>query len=401
MKRSLRRAVSLLCVLAMCLSLLPTTAWASGNSSSTENGVTISNGTADNPVTASDNGVTVNKYLSGSGTTEDPYKLTLEAYASNTITTSSKPLDIVLVLDVSGSMEDNLSGGGYQYTEVYKNDLDKSQSYYVWTSDGRQEVSWSEQFGCWYYIHWGFHDVSPKDNENDPTGYQFYTRTWTSSVSKWDVLETAVNGFLESVESQNATIAGTENDHQVALVKFAGKNTDTVGNDTYRDGRYTYNYSQLVCNLTTDISNVEDEFSEIDPAGATSADYGLELAATALSGTNAREDAQQVVIFFTDGEPNHDSGFDSRVANDAIQEAHDLKEDGVTIYTVGIFKGANTADGAMSGDSNDASMNRYMHAVSSNYPDATGFRLTGNAKNMGTRPTHRATYNRPYNAEAR
>lgn len=78
MKRSLRRAVSLLCVLAMCLSLLPTTAWASGDSSSTENGVTISNGTADNPVTASDNGVTVNKYLSGSGTTEDPYKLTLE-----------------------------------------------------------------------------------------------------------------------------------------------------------------------------------------------------------------------------------------------------------------------------------------------------------------------------------
>ena len=144
MKRSLRRAVSLLCVLAMCLSLLPTTAWASGDSSSTENGVTISNGTADNPVTASDNGVTVNKYLSGSGTTEDPYKLTLEAYASNTVTTSSKPLDIVLVLDVSGSMEDELSDGGYQYTEVYENDLDESQSYYVWTSDGRQEVFWSE-----------------------------------------------------------------------------------------------------------------------------------------------------------------------------------------------------------------------------------------------------------------
>ena len=344
MKRSLRRAVSLLCVLAMCLSLLPTTALAG------EDGETSS---ATQSVTATSNGVTVNKYLSGSGTTEDPYKLTLEAYASNTITTSSKPLDIVLVLDVSGSMEEELSGGGY--TRVDKNAVTSDGTYYIYSWWWEEYIKLSHDDNGWYYgSEWNKKYVSPEET-------WFYV--YQDEVTKWDALTTAVNNFLTSVKEQNAAIADTDQQHKVALVKFAGEKTDTVGNDTYRDGGWTYNHSQLVCDLTTNISDIEAKFSEIDPAGATSADYGLELAANALRYANAREDAQQVVIFFTDGEPNHSNNFDGAVASDAVNEAHALKEDGVTIYTVGVFEGANPND-------TQSNTNKYMNAVSSNYPDA-------------------------------
>ena len=107
MKGKARRLLSWVCVLALCMSLLPVTALA-----------TTGSGTQENPVTNMEDQVTVNKWVTGTGTENDPYRLNMEAYASDevTSTTTTKPLDIVLVLDVSGSMDERLGEGSFQYT---------------------------------------------------------------------------------------------------------------------------------------------------------------------------------------------------------------------------------------------------------------------------------------------
>ena len=361
MKGKARRLLSWVCVLALCMSLLPVTALA-----------TTGSGTQEDPVTNTENQVTVNKWVSGDA--ESGYRLNMEAYASNVVTTESKttPLDIVLVLDASGSMEKELSGGGWQYNEVYN--LKTHTDYWIFTGQGSpRQVSYDNDnnHNQWYYDYYGYGGykreyVTPKtsaeDTERDHV--QFYTLEHVDSVTKWKALETAVNNFLNSVQAQNEAIEGTKNDHRVALVKFAGDKENEVGNDTYWDNEY--NYTQIVNGLTSNIFTVKRNLGDISPGGATSADYGLEHAQTVLS--KSRNDAEKVVVFFTDGEPNHGNGFDGSVAEEAIEKANDMKDDGVTIYTVGVFAGASTDL-----TSESSRMNRYMHAISSNYPDATGY----------------------------
>lgn len=221
---------------------------------------------------------------------------------SNTITTVPKPLDIVMVLDASGSMDDPMS-----------------------SSDRTKRI---------------------------------------------DALKIAANSFIEKIAEENAKISDESKQHQVAIVKFAGNETGKVGNDTYREGRYTYNYSQTMMRLTPcsgdDVNNLKSMVGSIRPAGATRADYGMELAEGIASD---REDAKKVVLFFTDGSPTSSSGFESSVANSAINKANSLKKDGAVIYTIGIFSGANpSADPTASGTIKE---NKFMHAVSSNYPAAS------------------------------
>ena len=381
MKGKARRLLSWVCVLALCMSLLPVTALATQGGAMT--------GTETDKVSAEANGVTVNKWVS-----EDEhgnYRLNMEAYASNVVTTESKttPLDIVLVLDASGSMDDTLSDGGWKYNEVYE--LNEAEVYYIFYG-GAKEVS-HDGYG-WYYYSWrDKHYVTPKTSAEDTTWnhVQFYTGERVKKVTKWEALETAVDSFLSSVEAQNNAIDGTENGHKVALVKFAGEKTDKIGNGTYKDDDYTYNYTQIVNNLTDNISSVKYSLGNIDPAGATSADYGLEHAQSVLN--QSREDAEKVVVFFTDGEPNHGNGFDGSVAKKAIEEANDMKDEGVTIYTVGVFPGAST--NITWDDDEDSQMNRYMHAISSNYPDATGYRN----QDLGTRATDSNYYFTAENAD--
>lgn len=153
-------------------------------------------------------------------------------------------------------------------------------------------------------------------------------------------------------------------------MKFAGKKSNQVGNDTYRDGKYTYNYSQVMKNLTSCVGSLADDLKStvnaIKPAGATQADFGLQLAAGQTSG---REDAKKIVVFFTDGSPTSSNGFESGVASSAVAAAKSMKDAGATIYSVGIFSGANpSADPTARGTSRE---NKFMHAVSSNYPTAS------------------------------
>ena len=234
---------------------------------------------------------------------ESDFVTTLSAISStsNTTTTVPKPLDIVLVLDASGSMNDPMS-----------------------SSDRTKRI---------------------------------------------DALKTAASSFIEKIAEENAKISDETKQHQVAIVKFAGDKTDKPGNDTYRSGQHTYNYSQVMTGPTIcskdGMTDLKETVKAIAPAGATRADYGMDLAAS-ISG---RADAKKVVLFFTDGSPTSYSAFEPSVANSAINKAKSLKDSGAVIYTIGIFSGANpSADPTSAGTINE---NKFMHAVSSNYPAAT------------------------------
>ena len=255
---------------------------------------------------------------------DSDFLTTLSAISSTSDTTvSGKPLDIVMVLDASGSMKYNMS-------------------------------------------------------ENDRT-------------KRIDALKTAANSFIDTIAKENAKISDESKQHQVAIVKFASEKSKKTGNDTDRNG---YNYSQVMKVLTTcddnNAQSLKNTVSIIKPAGATQADYGLELARD-ISG---RKDAQKIVVFFTDGSPTSSRDFEPEVARDAINTAKDIKSGGATIYTIGIFPGANPSDNPTSDGT--SSENKFMHAVSSNYPNATssvnyGFFVTEWNVNFGN-PVAGASY---------
>lgn len=191
-------------------------------------------------------------------------------------------------------------------------------------------------------------------------------------TTKLAALKKAAKEFLTSTANKNAVIADKGNRIRVSLVKFASEKKKEVGNDTYPVGFWgTYNYTQIVNNLTDNMSTLSESVDALRAGGATRADYGLEKANAELA-NNARANAKKVVVFFTDGEPNSSNGFDDNVANAAVENAKTLKDSGTTIYSVGVFSKADPSD--TSGD-----FNAYMNAVSSNYPNATTYR------NLGTR----------------
>lgn len=209
-----------------------------------------------------------------------------------------------------------------------------------------------------------------------------------------DALKSAANSFINTIAKQNEAIEGVDRQHRVAIVKFAGDKTDKVGNDTYYQGQYKYNHSQLMKGLTDcsggNVKALKDTVAGIKPSGATRADYGLELAGDITSG---RADAKKTVVFFTDGKPTSYSEFDSDVANAAVTAAKKMKDSKATVYTIGIFSGADpVADPSKKGTSD---VNKFMHAVSSNYPDATSYA----SDELGTRADNSDYYKSATNAE--
>ncbi len=288
------------------------------------------------------------------------------------------PLDIVLVLDVSGSMDD--PSGSYE--AVY--DLNTQNAYYVLVNGQYQKVQYwpgSPSSRGWYYSGSNT-KVVPKTSADDsnPSHVQFY-----SSTTKMEMLQDAVNGFIEQAAKKNDALSDTNKQSRISLVKFAGEKKNTVGNDVY--GPYNRNYTQIVSEYKayttaegeSDRTKLQELVNALKPAGATSADYAMDLAKQLVSpktpsnndALNPRENAKKIVIFFTDGEPNHQNGFDRDVANDAITSAKGIKSD-ADIYTIGVFDSANASD-------TTGRFNAYMHGMSSNYPNATAY------YNLGTR----------------
>ncbi len=263
------------------------------------------NGVPDDPTLsapAREKTVTAN----GDGT----YKVALNVTGAKSAGTgeivTNQPLDIVLVLDVSGSMA--------------------------------EKIAW-----------------------NQPT--------------KIDSLKTAVNNFIKATADENAKITDQNLQNRIALVKFAGTASDNVGNDTYWDYRWgqRYNNSQIVTNLTSNLNGLTSTVDSLNAAGATQADYGFQKARVALQ--NARTDAKKVIIFFTDGQPTSSNEFENSVANGAVRNAKVLKDAGATVYSIGVFGDANPNNTSTNWNNR---FNAYMHAVSSNYPNATAWNRLGN-----------------------
>lgn len=245
---------------------------------------------------------------------ESDFLTTLSAMSStsNSTVTVTTPLDIVMVLDASGSMDDPMGGG--------------------------------------------------------------------DRTKRIDALKNAANSFIDTIAKQNESIEGVDRQHKVAIVKFAGEKSNNIGNNMYRDGGYSYNYTQVMKELTyCSGSNADDlkknTINKIQPAGATRADYGLELAEK-ITTTYGRKDAKKIIVFFTDGTPTKQNTFDAGVANAAVTAAKNMKDGKATVYTIGIFDGANPSAGIQDSGKSQKE-NKFMQAVSSNYPNATAWDAHG------------------------
>lgn len=201
---------------------------------------------------------------------------------------------------------------------------------------------------------------------------------------KMTTLKTAVNSFIDTTAAENDKRSDVNKQSRISLVKFAGDKTDAVGNDMYGagllGGRPYYNYTQIVSRYKaytgTDKAELKSKVNALEPAGATSADYGMAHAQALVNQSKAdetantdRKNVKRIVIFFTDGQPNHNSGFNETVANSAITTAKVIKTD-ADIYTIGVFGSANASD-------TTGRFNAYMHGMSSNYPNATAYNNLG------------------------
>lgn len=258
---------------------------------------------------------------------ESDFLTTLSAMSStsNSTVTVTTPLDIVMVLDASGSMDDPMGGG--------------------------------------------------------------------DRTKRIDALKNAANSFIDTIAKQNEAIEGVDRQHRVAIVKFAGDKTDKVGNNTYRQGQFWYNNSQVMKGLTDcsggNVTILQNTIKRIQPSGATHADYGLELARDIPSG---RAGAKKIVVFFTDGTPTSFSEFNPDVANAGVAAAKNMKDSKATVYTIGIFDGADPSAGIQDSGKSQKE-NKFMQAVSSNYPNATAWNT------HGTRAENSDYYKSATNAE--
>lgn len=210
------------------------------------------------------------------------------------------------------------------------------------------------------------------------------------STKRIDALKKAVNSFIDGSAKVNDQRADVNKQNRIAVVKFAGNEFDKVGNEKYRDGMHYYNYTQIVSNYgaytSKNKSDLKEKVNALDPAGCTATDYAMNRAKklvdqskTDANNSTDRKNVKRVVIFFTDGEPNHHSGFVDEVANDAIESAKNIKKD-ADIYTIGIFNGADVSITGHSGSgswSAKEQFNAFMHGLSSNYPNAETYKKLG------------------------
>ena len=271
--------------------------------------------------------------------------------ASSLATTTSKPLDIVLVLDESGSMAYSIDGGTV-YEEVYSDQLDRRDSYFIKHGDNYVQVSWHNFGNRWdtnyawaYWSDGSWTRVTPKTSASDSENTQFYERQQLDT--RREALRYAANNFIDTVAAQNEGKEEAQK-HRIGIVTYASD-------------------SDIENYLTTNTTSLKNTINGLKASGATNAAAGMNSAQTVLNG--ARSEAQKVVIFFTDGKPTTGTEFNNTVASGAVSAAKDLKAQQTIIYSVGIFDGADPNDDVNGFRTSDE--NKFMQAVSSNYPNAT------------------------------
>ena len=394
-KKAFRNVLAFLTVLTMMLGMLPTTLLAANT---------------DDSVTAGESGMHLSKtaHLEDDGT----YTINLEAYATGktttTITKEAVPLDIVLVLDQSGSMSDDM---GYTYTLEDKtsysyDDINSSARYYLDTDGNYYKVqsekngiaSWRKYYlfykkdGTSYYLNGN--KVTTNKRECNYTGSgdtiwasQLYSRTITTKLS---ALKDAVSNFVGVVKEKATT---DKVNHRIAMVGFAsesgyGDNTEILSVDgsnsgsvgvSYNSNEYADAKQNAFQDTSTDAGNtmLNNAINALDANGATRADLGMTMAKDILDANSLGDDSRrkQLVIMFTDGKPTSWDTFDENIANDAIGTSKSLKDQGTTVYTIGVFNGADP--------SSTSDVNKYMNYVSTNYPSAENLKTSGKGGNNG------------------
>lgn len=219
--------------------------------------------------------------------------------------------------------------------------------------------------------------------------------TSTDTTKRITILKDSINQFIDAFAQNNSKINQANKQSRISIIKFAGDKSDKVGNDTYTENRYRYNYTQIMNDFFTATNDnkakLEDVVNSISPAGATRSDYAMELALEQIKQSKndeSRKYAKRVVFFVTDGQPTTLNNFDDDVANKAITASEEIKKD-AEVYTFGMFSltDPSITGHVGSGSWSDAEkFNAYMHGVSSNYSDAQSY------KNLGTRAENSAYY---------
>ena len=219
--------------------------------------------------------------------------------------------------------------------------------------------------------------------------------TSTDTTKRIKILKDSINQFIEEFAKNNSKQSDEKYQSRISIIKFAGDKSDKVGNDTYTENRYRYNYTQIMNDFFTATNDnkakLEDVVNSISPAGATRSDFAMELALKQINQSKndeSRKYAKRIVFFVTDGQPTTLNNFDDDVANKAITASEEIKKD-AEVYTFGMFSltDPSITGHVGSGSWSDAEkFNAYMHGVSSNYSDAQSY------KNLGTRAENSAYY---------
>ncbi len=219
--------------------------------------------------------------------------------------------------------------------------------------------------------------------------------TSSDTTKRITILKDSINQFIDAFAQNNSKINQANKQSRISIIKFSGDKSNEVGNKTYKDGQYTYNYTQIMSDFSTvtndNKAKLEDDANSINPAGATRSDYAMELALEQIKQSKndeSRKYAKRIVFFVTDGQPTDRNSFNDTVANGAINTSKEIKKD-AEVYTFGMFS---ETDPSITGHVGSGSwsgkemFNAYMHGVSSNYPDAQSY------KNLGTRAENSTYY---------
>ena len=383
----MKRIIALLLALILTVGLLPTVALAAdGENPTTDSGSVTKEASKDN--------LNLVKTVTKEG---DNYKVTLESWATGTVTSSSTPvpMDIILLLDQSGSMKKNFTSSS---TETYNNLNKKNKKIYAdyrnncYIKSGNQylkvTVTYQWEFGFSndvYTYTWNGGSHTSTGGNSRPNIPLFYKSTTNSSTTRIAALKTAVSSFINKVNTE----ATTKNvDHRVAVVGFAStninyyyENTELLSTENvvnYGSASNTdYTNALVSAKNKTRLSKAVDR---LDANGDTYPEYGFDMANKIFAQYPIQdgENRQRVVIMFTDGypAPAYTDDFDVKMANDAINNAKSCKDNKAKVYTIGIFGGADPSASIENYYQNrrlnqGVAANRYMHFSSSNYPSAT------------------------------
>lgn len=338
-------------------------------------------------------GLVINKTATAND--DGTYNIKLEAYTTGSVSTteSTKPTDIVLVLDQSGSMDENMTS--YTYTEAYPGNS-HSGSYYVKYRDSYVRVSWCSNCRAWtdgcdhgWFGSGAGNKFTPKTSAADTASghVQFYSRGSETKVKRLTALKKAVTSFADAVAEKAKGpdgILGTDDDvnHRIAVVGFASGryyqgrnynygNTEVfVGANQYKygnDAKSVYGSALQDMSKQAGQNNIAASIGALDANGGTLTNLGLEMANGILAANKVTDNSRnRIVVVFTDGQPGW-SGYDSDVATAAINQANTTKNTyNATVYTVGIFGNADATSAGNQNGTNAEKSNWFMQKLSSN-----------------------------------